>query len=46
MFKMGHITVNVKISNMEKTKAKEVIAPVDTGAALTVIPEEIAIEII
>ena len=42
---MGHIYTTIKISNMEKTKATEVEALVDTGATLTVIPEKLAQEL-
>jgi clan AA aspartic protease len=42
---MGHIYVKVRLSNMEKTKAKEVEALADTGATLTVIPRRLAEEL-
>lgn len=42
---MGHIYVRLKISNMEKTRAKEVEALADTGATLTVIPQQMAEEL-
>jgi len=42
---MGRIYAKVRISNMERTKAKEVEALADTGATLTVIPQKIAQEL-
>ena len=42
---MGHVYTTIKISNMERTKAREVQAQADTGATLTVIPEKIALEL-
>jgi len=42
---MGHIIVKVKISNIQKTKLKEVDGVVDTGATLSVIPEKLAKEL-
>jgi len=42
---MGHIRVNIKLSNLDKTKNKEVSALADTGATLTVIPRRIAEEL-
>ncbi|MDI6810928.1 MAG: retroviral-like aspartic protease family protein [archaeon] len=42
---MGHIKVEGRIYNIEGTKSKDVVAIVDTGATLTVIPEEIAREL-
>jgi len=40
-----HIYVRVKLSNMEKTRAKEVEALADTGATLTVLPQQMAEEL-
>jgi len=42
---MGHVYVTAKISNLGRTKGKEVEALVDTGATLTVVPQEIATEL-
>lgn len=42
---MGHIKVDARIYSLEKTKSKNVVAIVDTGATLTVIPEETANEL-
>jgi clan AA aspartic protease len=42
---MGHIKVDARIYSLEKTRSKDVVAIVDTGATLTVIPEEIANEL-
>ena len=42
---MGRIYVTAKLSNIEKTRAKEVKALADTGATLTVIPQRIANEL-
>ena len=42
---MGHTYTKIKIANMEKSKAKEVEALVDTGATLTVVPERLAQEL-
>lgn len=42
---MGHVYVTAKISNLASTKGKEVEALVDTGATLTVIPQDIAVEL-
>jgi clan AA aspartic protease len=42
---MGHCWVEVEVSNLEKTKSKKLNALADTGATLTVLPEEIAKEI-
>jgi hypothetical protein len=36
---MGHIYARIRISNLERTKATQVEAVVDTGAMLTVIPQ-------
>jgi Predicted aspartyl protease len=42
---MGHIYTKIKLSNMERTKVKEVQALADTGATLTVIPQKVAQEL-
>ena len=42
---MGHRYARTRISDMERTKAKEVEALADTGATLTVIPQKIAREL-
>jgi predicted aspartyl protease len=42
---MGHIEAKIKISNLDKTKSKEVMALADTRATLTVIPQRIADEL-
>ncbi len=42
---MGHVFIDVEISNLEKTKSKKVKALVDTGATLTVIPKKLADEL-
>jgi len=42
---MGHVYTTIKVSNMEKSKAKEVEALVDSSATLTVVPEKIAQEL-
>jgi len=42
---MGHVYTTIKISNMERTRATDVQALVDTGATLTVIPERLAQEL-
>jgi aspartyl protease family protein len=42
---MGHVYATIRISNMERTQAKEVEARADTGATLTVIPQRIAREL-
>jgi aspartyl protease family protein len=42
---MGHIYARIRISNLERTKATQVEAVVDTGAMLTVIPQRIAQEL-
>jgi len=42
---MGHSWVEIEVSNPERTKSKKVKALVDTGASLTVLPEEIAKEL-
>ena len=42
---MGHIYSTIKISNIERSIATEVEAVVDTGATLTVIPENLAREL-
>ena len=39
---MGHTWVEVEISDLERKKSKRVKALVDTGASLTVLPEEMA----
>ena len=39
------MNVTVKVSNMERTKAKEAEALADTGATLTVIPQKLAREL-
>lgn len=45
MQSMGHVYVAVKLSDLARTRGKEVLALVDTGATLTVIPQEIAAEL-
>lgn len=45
MQSMGHVYVTVKLSDLARTRGKEVLALVDTGATLTVIPQEIAAEL-
>ena len=42
---MGHVLVEMKVSNMEKNKSAVVDAIVDTGAMLTVLPERLAKEL-
>lgn len=42
---MGHSWVEVEISDLEKRKSSKVKALVDTGASLTVLPEELAVEL-
>lgn len=42
---MGHVYVTVKLSDLARARRKEVVALVDTGATLTVIPQEIAAEL-
>ena len=42
---MGHSWVEIEVSNLERTKSKKVKALVDTGASLTVLPEELAKEL-
>jgi len=42
---MGHVYIKVTISNMERSRAKQVEALADTGATLTVIPQTIAQEL-
>lgn len=39
---MGHTWVEITIANMEKTRSRSVKALVDTGASLTVLPEQLA----
>ncbi len=42
---MGHIKVEVKIGNIERTKSKEVEGMTDTGATRTIIPVSVAKEL-
>ena len=42
---MGHVFVEIEVSNIEITKSARLIAVVDTGAHLTVIPSKLAEEI-
>ena len=42
---MGHVYVTAKLSDLARSKARQVQALVDTGATLTVIPQEIATEL-
>jgi clan AA aspartic protease len=42
---MGHIEVEVVLSNIQQTKSIKINAFVDTGATLSVIPEEISKEL-
>jgi predicted aspartyl protease len=42
---MGHIYARMRISNLERTKATQLEAVVDTSAMLTVIPQSIAQEL-
>ena len=42
---MGHIEVEVVLSDIQQTKSIKISALVDTGATLSVIPEEISKEL-
>ena len=42
---MGHVWVEIKVSDTEKKKSAIVEAMVDTGAMLTVLPERLADEL-
>ena len=42
---MGHVYVEVEISNLEGSKSAKVQAMVDTGAHLTVVPSKLAAEL-
>lgn len=42
---MGHVWVEIEISNIGATKSAKVLALVDTGAHLTVLPSKLAEEI-
>lgn len=42
---MGHIWVEVEISNLDKTKNKRIKGIVDTGATLTTLPRTLAEEL-
>jgi len=42
---MGHIEVEVTLSDIQQTKSIKINALVDTGATLSVIPEEISKEL-
>jgi predicted aspartyl protease len=42
---MGHVWIEMEISNFDKTKTKKVQGLVDTGATLTTIPKTLADEL-
>ena len=42
---MGHVFVEIKVSDSEKNKSADVQAMVDTGAMLTVLPKKLADEL-
>lgn len=42
---MGHVWIEIKVSNAEKEKSATVEAIVDTGALLTVVPKRLADEL-
>ena len=45
LVKMGHVIIDIKVSDSEKKKSATVPAIVDTGAMLTVLPKKLADEL-